>query len=184
MLESERWDFITMQQYSMHSSDYDTYMPWADSLYNYMKELCPGAKIVWHQTWAYRNDARIFGQIGTDTATGKPVRARNDRQMWDGIVLSTEKLTGKLPLEVIPVGEAFQDIRCGKRTSYGKDPAFDFKKPRLSGPALHRITRLTWAITGTRTKNSSSTPTMPTRPDVISADWYGIRFFSGKTLQA
>ena len=64
-----------------------------------------------------------------DTATDKPVRARNDRQMWDGIVLSTEKLTGKLPLEVIPVGEAFQDIRCGKKTSYGKDPAFDFKNP-------------------------------------------------------
>lgn len=134
MLESEKWDFITMQQYSMHSSDYGTYMPWADSLYNYMKELCPGAKIVWHQTWAYRNDARIFGQMGTDATTGKPVRAKTDRQMWEGITSSTEKLTAALPVDVIPVGEAFWHIRCGRKTAYSKDTAFDFKNPDY--PAL------------------------------------------------
>lgn len=68
---------ITLQQYSLHSSDPRTYAPYARNLYDYLQGVQPGAEIVYHQTWAYRVDAAKFGQFGE----GK--FAASSREMWE-----------------------------------------------------------------------------------------------------
>lgn len=54
VLKSEEWDYITFQQASFWSPDYSTYQPYLNKLISYVKEYLPNAKIVLHQTWAYK----------------------------------------------------------------------------------------------------------------------------------
>lgn len=49
------WDYITLQQASHLSGDYTTYQPYLNELVKQIRILCPKAKIVIHQTWAYEN---------------------------------------------------------------------------------------------------------------------------------
>lgn len=56
-LLNRAWDYITIQQASHFSFDYDTYQPYLDELCAYIKRLCPKAKLLIHQTWAYEQDS-------------------------------------------------------------------------------------------------------------------------------
>jgi hypothetical protein len=56
-LISREWDYITLQQASPVSYDFETYEPYLTSLYEYVKKYCPKAKILIHQTWAYENES-------------------------------------------------------------------------------------------------------------------------------
>lgn len=47
------WDYITIQQASHFSFDYDTYQPYLTELCTYIRKLCPKAKLLIHQTWSY-----------------------------------------------------------------------------------------------------------------------------------
>ena len=57
-LLSEKWDYITLQQASPKSGDYSSYNPYIKDIYNYVKKLCPYAKILIHQTWAYEDKSQ------------------------------------------------------------------------------------------------------------------------------
>src|SRR5690606_17067374 len=63
LLGEGTWDVVTLQQYSLLSGDVNTYRPFAKQLYDYVKKLQPNAEVVFHQTWAYRSDAKAFGKI-------------------------------------------------------------------------------------------------------------------------
>lgn len=58
VIASEPWDYISLQQVSGESGQYDTYTHLPDMI-NYVKGLAtnPDMKIVYHQTWAYQNGA-------------------------------------------------------------------------------------------------------------------------------
>lgn len=47
------WDVITLQQASPVSIFYESYQPYLDEIANYVRRLCPKARLVLHQTWAY-----------------------------------------------------------------------------------------------------------------------------------
>jgi hypothetical protein len=49
---SENWDFISLQQGSAKSYAEEHYAN-LPTLIDYVKTACPGATLVWHQTWAY-----------------------------------------------------------------------------------------------------------------------------------
>ena len=57
-LLNRNWDYITIQQASHFSFDYSTYQPYLNELCVYIKKMCPKAKIVMHQTWAYEQDSK------------------------------------------------------------------------------------------------------------------------------
>ncbi len=64
-LLNREWDYITIQQASHVSPDYETYQPYATELYNYVKKHAPKAKIVIHQTWSYtEGDERMQNVLG------------------------------------------------------------------------------------------------------------------------
>lgn len=57
-LVSDDWDFITLQQCSAHSPNYETYQPYLSELSAYVKRLVPKAKQVIHQVWPYEEGSQ------------------------------------------------------------------------------------------------------------------------------
>ena len=50
---SRDWDIITVQQASSESIKYENYQPYIQCLADYIRESCPKAKLMVHETWAY-----------------------------------------------------------------------------------------------------------------------------------
>lgn len=63
-LVSDEWDFITLQQASHFSGDYDTYQPYLAALAAYVRKYCPKAKLVIHQTWEYEKGCARLEKAG------------------------------------------------------------------------------------------------------------------------
>ncbi len=99
-LQSDEWDFVTMQQASAQSVDYETYQPYLMELSQYVKKYSPKAKQVIHQTWAYEQGSdKLCVQMGY----------AEQKAMFDDLRAAYKKASedlGNIP--VIPCGEAFQ----------------------------------------------------------------------------
>ena len=67
VLLSRSWDYITIQQASAHSFDYESYVPYINELADYVRELCPKAKILIHQTWGYESGCDRIKSFGFET---------------------------------------------------------------------------------------------------------------------
>lgn len=59
-LTNRAWDVITLQQASQLSFRRDSYFPFITELVNYVKSLCPNAKIMLHQTWMYEDKSNML----------------------------------------------------------------------------------------------------------------------------
>lgn len=124
LLSSQKWDIVTMQQYSLLSGDASTYQPYAKNIYDLVKSYQPNAQIFVHQTWAYRADAINWGKIDGDK------RAKNNKEMWEKSRAAYHHMAkdlGNLP--VIPSGDAFYKVAIDKKWAFRKDPAFDYANP-------------------------------------------------------
>ncbi len=59
------WDVITLQQASHFSNRFETYAPYIGALADYIRALCPGAKLMLHETWAYEDGSeRLTDMMG------------------------------------------------------------------------------------------------------------------------
>ena len=122
MLSEDSWDVVTIQQYSKHSGDMSTYIPYARNIYDYIKSILPNTQVVLHQTWAYRIDSKDFTQIGEDKF------AKNSKQMWKKSRATYHSMAKKLGIEIIPVGDAFRKVNSGS-FKYKVDRNFYFENP-------------------------------------------------------
>lgn len=127
-LGTAAWDVITVQQYSMLSSDVTTYRPFAPMLVAHLRSLRPGAEIVMHQTWAYRVDADKFGQ------TGPKKNAAAQNEMYDRSRAAYWEMATELGLRVIPTGDAMW--RVGSDPIWGFKPDATFDRKTAVHPAL------------------------------------------------
>lgn len=117
-LESEKWDYVTIQQVSNDSFKFDTFEPYAGTIVDYVKKYAPTAEIVIHQTWAYREDCPLY-KNGLD-----------QKSMFEGLVGAYGKLSEKYHLRVVPVGTAMQEARKLPRWTFKyPDSKFDYKNP-------------------------------------------------------
>lgn len=103
-LTAEEWDYISVQQVSGLSGVADSYEPYLSTVLDIVKSKCPGAKIMWHMTWAYQgtSDHSDFGRYGCDQMT-----------MYSSIVnaVKTKVLTRNDISILIPCGTAVQNLR-------------------------------------------------------------------------
>ena len=53
VLETERWDVVTVQQASHYSWQPDSYAPFGDRLVDYIRRHAPQARVVVQETWSY-----------------------------------------------------------------------------------------------------------------------------------
>ena len=67
-LQSDAWDVVTVQQASHFSWDYQTYLPYVAELVNYVRALCPTAKIYIHETWPYENGSERLSSVNFGTS--------------------------------------------------------------------------------------------------------------------
>ena len=67
-LLNRAWDVITFQQASHFSVKFDTFEPYLSELSDYVRTLCPKAKQVIHETWAYEDGSdRLTNFMGYKT---------------------------------------------------------------------------------------------------------------------
>lgn len=123
VLKAEKWDFITIQQYSRISFEVETYRPFAKQLHDYIKSQAPKAEIVIHETWAYRVDDPLFKEGFTQ------------QDMYWGLRNAYETIARELGCRILPVGDAFENARLDREwAGVFPDPNFDYKNPKH--PAL------------------------------------------------
>ena len=98
-LLNRSWDVITLQQASPSSPKYSTYQPYLQELSAYVRRLCPKAKQVIHQTWAYEKDSE---KLNTLMGYSDPA------QMTADIMAAYEQAAADIgAAAVIPSGELF-----------------------------------------------------------------------------
>lgn len=106
-LAEEEWDYISVQQGSYDSGNYDSFnlLP---ELVEYVRQRVPGAKVVFHQTWAYAKNS-IHG--------GFKRYNNNQQTMYNCIVDCAKRAEKDCKLDgVIPSGTAIQN---GRATTIG-----------------------------------------------------------------
>ena len=107
------WDVITLQASSyyarlgnMEMAKSDN-LPYAEKLYEVIREACPDAKLYWHQTWAF--------EIGYGTANSDPndrVETLEKRSLMHSIKKELAQAVAKAEnVDIIPSGDAWQIAR-------------------------------------------------------------------------
>jgi hypothetical protein len=91
------WDYISIQQVSGESGMLEYYEPYAEQVVNYVRGACPGAKIVFHRTWAYEmgSEHPDFPRYDCDT-----------EKMHAAICRASCAIAEKYSLPIIPSGDA------------------------------------------------------------------------------
>lgn len=98
-LLNRSWDVVTLQQASRLSFKANSYYPYINELYDYVKRCVPNAKIVIHQTWAYEQDSAKLTNAGFD----------DHRDMFGQIEKAYALAIEKVGADgVIPSGAMFQ----------------------------------------------------------------------------
>jgi hypothetical protein len=128
-LQSDAWDYVTIQQASIKSHDVDTYRPYAKQLVGLIREAAPKAEILLHETWAYRVDDPRFAK---PSATSK--EPTTQKQMYDGLRSAYRTIADELGLKIIPVGDAMYQADTDEKWGYRSDTTFDRKS--ATAPAL------------------------------------------------
>jgi len=101
-LESEDWDYVTMQQASYLSGIFNSYEPYLANLSGYVKSLVPGAEQIIHQTWAYEIDSTHEGFLNYE---------RDQIKMFSALKDAYKQASEALKARIIPCGEAMQKAR-------------------------------------------------------------------------
>jgi len=102
-LADEDWDYISVQQVSLNSGQYEVVIQHLPQLVAYVRERAPKAKIVYHQTWAYQHDSTHPGFVNYE---------RSQEKMHNAIVETTQKISKLKNIStVIPSGTAIQNAR-------------------------------------------------------------------------
>ena len=93
------YDVVTLQQASHYSTDYATYQPYLNRLYEYVKTYQPNARILIHETWAYEDRCqRMLDKLGYDSA----------ERMYAELHCAYARAAESLGVEIIPAGTAMQ----------------------------------------------------------------------------
>ena len=103
-LSDEEWDYVSFQQASGVSGEYETYEPYLQALTAYVRRrVRADAVFMWHQTWSYSADAshKEFPRYG-----------RDQMQMYQAIMGASRQAVGAHGFPIlIPSGTAIQNAR-------------------------------------------------------------------------
>ena len=100
-LTARQWDFVTLQQASPLSYLIDSYEPYLQRLAEHVRCVCPKAKLLIHQTWAYETGSERIKAHGFETYD----------EMFSHIRSNYEKAAELIQADgIVPSGEAFQCV--------------------------------------------------------------------------
>lgn len=98
-LLAQKWDIVTLQQYSGDAVNYDTFNPWLRKLIDFIKDNCPNPSVTlaWQTAWSYSS---LYNQQMTPY------------ERWLYISLAVKQMVINDGIDVlIPVGTAIQNAR-------------------------------------------------------------------------
>ena len=102
-IASGMWDVITVQQASPLSGIPESYEPYLTRVLGILRALCPGARIVFHETWAY----------AAGSTHPEFYRYRCDREeMTRAILTAAEAAANAHGLDRIPTGRFIAYLRA------------------------------------------------------------------------
>ncbi|MBR4377792.1 MAG: DUF4886 domain-containing protein [Bacilli bacterium] len=95
----DNWDYVSLQQASHVSGIVDSYYPYFNNVYTYVREKCPKAKIMWHQTWAYSGkNPYKYGEVKQWLPS---FNFKNDIEMKKGIDECLSKIQKEYKIDLI-----------------------------------------------------------------------------------
>ncbi len=98
-LTNRNWEVITLQQASHFSYQEDSYFPYIEELADYVRSMCPKAKLLIHQTWGYETGCERLANLGF---------ADYD-EMFEKVKECYEKAAEVVQADgILPCGEALQ----------------------------------------------------------------------------
>ncbi len=106
----EEWDYISFQQVSSLSGQYESYFPYLEQLMNFAKKYSsnPDMEIILHATWAYAQTSTHAGFANYDN---------NQMSMYNAIIDASGRAARKSDIKIIiPAGTAIQN---GRTSSLG-----------------------------------------------------------------
>ncbi|MBR2616007.1 MAG: DUF4886 domain-containing protein [Clostridia bacterium] len=122
-LRQRNWDVISLQQHFSPSKavSYDEALksctPYAENLYNYIREKYPKSTLVWHETWAYEvkkadltNDFRHGAEPFKQTQSVPDVETQT--LCYENMRKVSVKLAEDNKVPMIPCGDAWQIARA------------------------------------------------------------------------
>lgn len=117
-LLQREWDVITLQQVSGNSGMPESFYPYLTELLSYIREKCPGAKIMLHRTWNYSRTSTHphFVNYNSDCDV-----------MWNAIKSTYDTISKREGLDIIPAGDVIKSLYTL--------PDFD---PERGGVSLYR----------------------------------------------
>lgn len=150
-IQAGSWDYISIQQYSLLSFRPETYEPYAKELVDFVKANAPSARLVVHETWAYREDDPLF-KDGKFTAEA----------MYESVKACYSKLAADYHAALLPIGGAFHAARRTPEWTYVSDAAFDLKSPKHGAIPVQKGSLNVgwiWKKPGTNTATPANAPT-------------------------
>lgn len=103
-LADDRWDYVSLQQASPFSGQFEKYKPYLPGIIRYVKDNTPKkCRIILHQTWAYQQGTGHSGFRFYD---------RDQMKMYRAIVDANKRAAklGKIKI-IVPAGTAVQNAR-------------------------------------------------------------------------
>jgi hypothetical protein len=137
-LQSDKWDYVTIQQASIKSHDLSTYQPYARQLRDYIKKYAPTAELLIHETWPYRVDDPRFSP-----KEPKPGEPKTQAEMYEGLRNAYRTTAKEFGVRLIPVGDAFNLANTDPAWGYKPLAGFksaDYKYPDLP-PQTHSLNK-------------------------------------------
>ena len=99
-LQSDEWDFVTMQQVSRYSFDAKTYYPYIERLSEYVSYHAPNSTQVVHQTWSYEQGSDMLKNVGFTS----------QEEMFLQLKSAYADAAKRINAPIIPSGEMFQQL--------------------------------------------------------------------------
>lgn len=103
-LQSEPWNYISIQQASPLSGKFDTYVEPLTGIKHFLDSVNgPDVKYIWHQTWAYAPNS---------THAGFANYGKNQQQMYQAIMKASAQAKKTFHFDLlVPSGTAIQNAR-------------------------------------------------------------------------
>ena len=104
VLHDEQWDYVSLQQASPLSGQFDSYVEPLTALHRYIDSVTAGSvKHIWHQTWAY---------APTSTHKGFANYQNDQKTMYQAIMEASSNAQKLVSIDLlVPCGTAIQNAR-------------------------------------------------------------------------
>jgi hypothetical protein len=115
----DNWDYVTLQQQSLQAADFETFQPYLSALADYVRTMCPKAKLMMFQTWGYEDGSKKLAGTPYETHEEMFLCIRNSYAKAKDAIEAKGIIPGGEAVCMAVKQNAFDVYRDGFHMSYG-----------------------------------------------------------------